>query len=82
MPLAEQLGGIGCPVLLLSGEHDGLVPPDDVRAAAARIHHARFALVAGAGHWLPRDAPAQVADQLIRFLAAAPAAPASLPDGP
>jgi len=80
--LAAQLGAIGCPVLLLSGEHDGLVPPDDVRAATTRIHHARFTLVADAGHWLPRDAPGQVTDQLIAFLAAAPAPPAALPDGP
>ena len=55
--LAGQLGAIGCPVLLLSGEHDRLVPPADVRTAAARISHARFTLVAGTGHWLPRDAP-------------------------
>jgi pimeloyl-ACP methyl ester carboxylesterase len=54
--LAGQLGAIGCPVLLLSGARDGLVPPDDVRAAAAHIRHARFVLVEGAGHWLPRDA--------------------------
>ena len=51
-----------------------------MRAAATRIPHARFTLVVGAGHWLPRDAPAQVADQLITFLAAPPA-PAALPDG-
>jgi pimeloyl-ACP methyl ester carboxylesterase len=80
--LAGQLASIGCPVLLLSGAHDGLVPPDDVRAAAAPIRHARFVLVAGAGHWLPRDAPGQVADQLLGFLAAAPAAPATPADGP
>ena len=77
-----QLGAIGCPVLLLSGEHDRVVPPGDVRAAATRIPHARFTLVAAAGHWLPRDAPGQVAGQLITFLAAAPAAPAANPDGP
>ena len=78
--LAGQLAVIGCPALLLAGEHDRLVPPGDVRAAAARIRHARFTLVAGAGHWLPRDAPRQVADQLITFLATAPSASAALPD--
>jgi len=80
--LAGQLAGISCPVLLLSGAHDGLVPPDDVRAAAAHIRHAGFVLVTGAGHWLPRDAPGQVADQLVGFLAGAPAAPAPPADGP
>jgi pimeloyl-ACP methyl ester carboxylesterase len=66
--LSQQLGTIACPTLLLSGEHDGLVPPDDVRAAAARIPGARFVLVPGAGHWLPRDAPDPLAEQLIGFL--------------
>ena len=80
--LTGQLGAIGCPVLLLSGDHDRLVPPGDVRAAAARIPRARFTLIADAGHWLPRDAPGQVAGQLITFLAAAPAASAANPDGP
>jgi pimeloyl-ACP methyl ester carboxylesterase len=79
--LAGQLAGIGCPALLLSGEHDRLVPPGDVRAAAARIPCARFTLVAGAGHWLPRDAPGQVTGQLIAFLAAAPTVPARPPGG-
>ena len=61
----EELTSIKCPTLLLSGEHDGLVAPDDVRAAAARIPGARFVLVSDAGHWLPRDAPDQVREQLI-----------------
>jgi len=69
-------------VLLLSGDRDRLVPPGDVRAAATRNPSARFTLVAGAGHWLPRDAPGQVAGQLIAFLAAAPAAPAAPPARP
>src|SRR5262249_30349137 len=73
--LAWQLGAIGCPVLLLSGGYDRLVPPDDVRAAATRIPHARFMLVAGAGHWLPRDPPRQGADQPTALLTAPPAAP-------
>jgi pimeloyl-ACP methyl ester carboxylesterase len=72
----EQLGAIACPALLLSGAHDRLVPPDDVRAAAARIPGAQFVLVAGAGHWLPRDAPDQVAEQLLGFLPPADAAQA------
>jgi pimeloyl-ACP methyl ester carboxylesterase len=80
--LTGQLDAIGCPVLLLPGDHDRLVRPGDVRAAATRIPHARFTVVAGAGHWLPRDAPPQVARQLIAFLPAAPTAPAAPPDGP
>jgi pimeloyl-ACP methyl ester carboxylesterase len=66
----RELAGVGCPALLLAGEHD-LVPPARVRAAAARMPDARFVLVPGAGHWLPRDAPEAVATQIIRFLPSA-----------
>ena len=52
----DALAGIECPALLLAGEHD-IVPPAAVRAAAARIPRGEFAMVPGAGHWLPRDAP-------------------------
>jgi hypothetical protein len=54
------------------------------RRRARRGHpHAprRFTPVAGAGHWLPRDVPGQVAGRLIAFLAAAPRVPAALPGG-
>jgi pimeloyl-ACP methyl ester carboxylesterase len=51
-----------CPVTMLSGDHDGLVPRKDVEAAAARIPDCRFVSVPGAGHWLPRDAPESVLD--------------------
>jgi pimeloyl-ACP methyl ester carboxylesterase len=66
-PFDRELAGIGCPVLLLAGEHD-LIPPARVQAAAAQIPNAGFVLVPGAGHWLPRDAPAAVATQIIGFL--------------
>ena len=63
----RELAGIGCPVLLLAGEHD-LIPPARVQAAAVQIPNAGFVLVPGAGHWLPRDAPEAVATQIIRSL--------------
>ena len=53
-----------------------------MRAAATRIPHASFMLVAVVGHRLPRDVPGQVAAQLIAFLAAAPTVPGSTPRRP
>lgn len=64
-----ELTQLGCPALLLAGEEDRIVPPADVHAAAGRIPEARFALVPGAGHHLPRDAPARTAAELLSFLA-------------
>ncbi|HJY46734.1 MAG TPA: alpha/beta fold hydrolase [Propionibacteriaceae bacterium] len=65
-----DLAELACPVLLLSGEHD-LVDPGAVRNAAATIPQGAFALISDAGHWLPRDAPEAVADQLLELISAA-----------
>ncbi|MET9242780.1 alpha/beta hydrolase [Nonomuraea sp. NPDC003709] len=73
----DELTHLACPALLLCGAKDTLVPPGDVRAAAALIPDARFALVPDAGHWLPRDAPERVAKELVSFLTStAPTPPA------
>jgi pimeloyl-ACP methyl ester carboxylesterase len=62
--LGEDLRDITQPTVLLSGELDQLVPPDDVRAAATRLPRGRFVSVPGAGHWLPRDAPEQLTAEI------------------
>ena len=66
--LSAELAGIAQPAVLLVGEDDRLVPAGDVRAAAARLPHGRFAEVAGAAHWLPRDAPEAVAAEISSLL--------------
>ncbi len=60
----NELQSITQPAVLLSGELDQLVPSTDVRAAAAHLPRGRFVLVPGAGHWLPRDAPEQLATEI------------------
>lgn len=62
---------IACPVRLLAGALDPLVPPGEVRGAAARIPGSRFALVPGAGHRLPGDAADRVAAELAAAVAGA-----------
>ena len=64
--LRPMLASLRCPTLLISAEHD-LVAESDVRSAAGRIPNARFLLVPGAGHGLPRDAPADIATEIIAF---------------
>jgi pimeloyl-ACP methyl ester carboxylesterase len=65
-----ELAELACPVLLLSGEHD-LIDPGAVCNAAATIPNGAFALISDAWHWLPRDAPEAVADQLLKLISAA-----------
>jgi pimeloyl-ACP methyl ester carboxylesterase len=74
----DKLAALSCPVTLLAGEHD-LVDPDAVRTAAARIPRGVFHVVQGAGHWLPRDAPDAVADQLLDLVSAIDAGPQVCP---
>jgi pimeloyl-ACP methyl ester carboxylesterase len=60
--LRSEIASLRCPTVFLSGEFD-LVPPADIHAAASALG-ARYVLVPGAGHWLPRDAPEEVAQEL------------------
>jgi len=66
--LSAELARIAQPAVLLVGQDDRLVPPEDVRAASARLSHGRFVEVAGAAHWLARDAPEAVAAAILTLL--------------
>ncbi len=52
------LGAIRCPTLVIGGCEDRLCPPDWQIELAGAIHAADLALIEGAGHFLPLEAPA------------------------
>jgi pimeloyl-ACP methyl ester carboxylesterase/predicted glycosyltransferase len=56
--LRELAGNLDCPVLVVSGERDGITPPRDGRALA-RLSGGRFEAVPGAGHFLHARKPVQ-----------------------
>ena len=62
------------PVLLMTGAHDRLAPPSEIRAVAERIHDAapmpdvRFNVIAGAGHVCNVEAPEAFNAHLAAFL--------------
>jgi len=64
----RDLSRISVPVLILAGEHDGVVPPDVARATAALISGAVFDVVEGAGHLAPIEEPEAVAAALQSFI--------------
>jgi 3-oxoadipate enol-lactonase len=64
----RRLPRITAPTLVLHGEHDRLVPPQNGRAVAARIPHAQFQLVPQAGHMLLTDQPEICAGIVLSFL--------------
>lgn len=63
------------PVLMMTGEHDRLAPPAEIREVAARIHDlsprpdVQFEIIDGAGHVCNLEAPEAYNRHLLRFLA-------------
>lgn len=52
-----RLHEIAVPVLLVNGADDRAVPVARAAVAAERLPHARFEVVADAGHWVQRERP-------------------------
>jgi len=62
------LPGIQCPTLVAVGREDRWSPPEQHAAIAARVPHARFVMVEGAGHMLPAEAPEALNAEIARWL--------------
>ncbi|HEY0239253.1 MAG TPA: alpha/beta hydrolase [Friedmanniella sp.] len=62
--LADRLGGITVPTLVVSGEADQIVDAEVARGYAARIPGARFALMARTGHLPQLETPDALLDLL------------------
>ena len=67
--MTSFLATIRVPTLVVCGEHDAISPPDEMRAIAAKIPQAEFALIAEAGHMAPLERPGEFNRALRRFLA-------------
>lgn len=61
---------IRVPTLLVTGDQDGVAPPANVAAMAARIAGSTHVVLDGCGHWTPVERPAPCTAQLQRFHAA------------
>jgi 3-oxoadipate enol-lactonase len=58
-PTAEQVRGLRTPTLLIVGEHDVIAPPAIMKMFQSYMPHARLAEVAGAGHSVYFEKPAE-----------------------
>jgi 3-oxoadipate enol-lactonase len=70
---AAAIERITAPVLLVTGDEDGVAPPQSVRAMADRLHAARSTKVVvfqRCGHWTPVERPEECQRELREFLAA------------
>ena len=61
---------IEAPVLLVTGDEDGVAPPQAVRAMAERMKRARVVVLHRCGHWTPVERADDCARELNGFLAA------------
>jgi pimeloyl-ACP methyl ester carboxylesterase/uncharacterized membrane protein YbhN (UPF0104 family) len=69
--LEHAIASVRVPVLVLADPRDTIVPYETARRLVRALPDARLQLVQGAGHHLPRRAPAAVVDAIVAFLAAA-----------
>jgi pimeloyl-ACP methyl ester carboxylesterase len=70
---AAAVDRIEAPVLLVTGDEDGVAPPQSVRAFAEKLHSAKGARVVvlpRCGHWAPIERPEECVRELRDFLAA------------
>jgi pimeloyl-ACP methyl ester carboxylesterase len=64
----DRLPGILCPVLVMTGSEDVIVPAKNAELLAERIPAARLVRVPGAGHGLQYQCPEVLSGEIIRFL--------------
>ena len=68
-PTAEQVRALQTPTLLIVGEHDVIAPPALMKMFQNSIPHARLAEVAGAGHSVYFEKPAEFNRLVQEFFA-------------
>ena len=68
LDIADRLGNITAPTLLISGDRDGVSPPAVTEANAGRIPGGRFTIVEDCGHILTWEKPAELAQTAWPFL--------------
>lgn len=69
--LADHLGEITCPTLVVAAGQDHFIPRDRCRALAEGIFGARFEVIEGAGHAVVAERPDEVVQLATPFLTAA-----------
>jgi pimeloyl-ACP methyl ester carboxylesterase len=65
----DQLGRIACAALLVVGTEDRLTPPKYATYLRDQLTHTKLVEIRGAGHYLPQEAPEELAAALRDWLA-------------
>jgi pimeloyl-ACP methyl ester carboxylesterase len=66
--IASDVGHINCPVLVMVGSEDPVIPPGVIRTEVLpRMELAKYIEIAGAGHLLPLEAPEEISHAIEAF---------------
>jgi pimeloyl-ACP methyl ester carboxylesterase len=68
--LRPHLPSLACPLLLITGETDGVTPPEHAREIAAAVPGAQLHLIDDAGHLPTLEAPQRVSQLMLQWLEA------------
>ena len=68
MNIAEEVGRIAIPALVICGDEDKMTPPDLSRFIADAVPGAKLALIEGAGHYVMREKPGEFNQVLADFV--------------
>jgi len=66
---AAQIEALNIPVLLVTGDEDGVGTPAGTQALAARLKNARTHVLTGCGHWTTYEKPSECQRLLAEFYA-------------
>jgi len=64
----SRIGQITCPVLVLFGEHDRVVPPGNAELLARKLPNARVKILPNVGHVFPIEDPPATVEAILEFL--------------
>jgi pimeloyl-ACP methyl ester carboxylesterase len=65
----RALANIECPVLLIQGKEDAIIPLRAAKTLQRQIPGSRMVILEGAGHFAMQDQPERFAEVVIAFLA-------------
>jgi 3-oxoadipate enol-lactonase len=65
---SERLGQIKCPVLIVHGEKDLLIPPENAHLLKSRIPQAELFMIPNAGHGFQAADPIGIHQRIVQFL--------------
>lgn len=64
----DRIHRITCPVLVLFGEHDRVVPPGNAELLARKLPNARVKILPNVGHIFPIEDPEATVEAMLEFL--------------